>query len=426
MDNARPNTLSQPAAEAHRFSRCPYCQAVFRVRAEKLAVRNGEVRCGACREVFNASRHFVVRDELGRFVAESRSFSETPVTANSADGHGSLDVTDAGTGAVEGNPAATIPTPGDDDSVSPPRPEEGGSPAAASPAEHRPLDEADPGDLSRRVTVSGDRAGHDVGGADDDSGDASPTRSPGGPETEAEAEAGAGARNTAEPDAGEPRSQEPANRTPPAAGNWFNVEADSELERNPFEGGGGRNGEPDADLKPASINMHGVDAYIEDRPNPLAGLFWFIVAVGFVFLLGFQVRTYLVERYAQDEQYRPYLSFFCRIAACELPARRDTYRFAITNTRIDLHPEEPGALRITVKLVNQASFAQPYPDLLLTLTDRVGRVVGRRTFSPDFYLRRNASGVLDSGELGSVEFDLARPHEKAVGFVVDIVRDPGA
>ena len=93
---------------------------------------------------------------------------------------------------------------------------------------------------------------------------------------------------------------------------------------------------------------------------------------------------------------------------------------------IDLHPDEPGALKITVKLVNQATFAQPYPDLQLTLTDRVGRVVGRRSFSPDFYLQRDAANTLDPGELGSVEFDLARPHEKAVGFVVDIVRESGA
>lgn len=174
-------------------------------------------------------------------------------------------------------------------------------------------------------------------------------------------------------------------------------------------------------LKSAAINMNGVDSYIADRPNPLIGFFWFAVCIGFLVLLGLQVKLYHVERYAQDEKYRPYLSLFCRVAQCELPPRRDAYRFTITHTRIDLHPQQPGALRITVKLINQATFAQRYPDLQLTLTDRVGRVVGRRTFSPDFYLGERPGNNLDAGELGSVSFDLARPHEKAVGFVVDVV-----
>ncbi|MBX2867872.1 MAG: zinc-ribbon and DUF3426 domain-containing protein [Acidiferrobacterales bacterium] len=206
---------------------------------------------------------------------------------------------------------------------------------------------------------------------------------------------------------------------------WSDVE-DSLLDHNPFP-------PPDAESvgavpeikvepKPTAINMSGVDEYIVDRPNPLAGFFWFLVSAAFVVLLGLQVKYFFVERFAQNEVYRPYLQVFCSVARCELPPRRDAYRFTITQTRVDLHPQEPGALRITVRLLNQAKFAQPYPELRLTLTDRVGRVVGRRKFHPEFYLPSGAATRLASGELGYVVFDLARPHEKAVGFVVDVVR----
>jgi hypothetical protein len=34
--------------------------------------------------------------------------------------------------------------------------------------------------------------------------------------------------------------------------------------------------------------------------------------------------------------------------------------------------------------------------------------------------------MVGEGELASVLFDLARPHEKAVGFVVEIVTEPVA
>lgn len=212
----------------------------------------------------------------------------------------------------------------------------------------------------------------------------------------------------------------------PVAGNWFNIDPDDTVERNPFEPVEAT-APPDKGCPAQSnISMNGVDAYIADRPNPLAGLVWFIVALGFLFLLGLQVRTYFVDRYAQDERFRPYLSLFCRVAACELPARRDTYSFSITHTRVELHPDVPGALNITVKLVNQAGFSQPYPDLQLTLIDRVGRVIGRRTFSPDSYLGTDEPNLLESGELASVDFDLVQPNEKAVGFVVEIVLESAA
>ena len=171
------------------------------------------------------------------------------------------------------------------------------------------------------------------------------------------------------------------------------------------------------------MTRDGVDEYIKDRANPLASFTWLMVAAGFLFLLSMQIKYFYVEKYAQDDNYRKYLAGFCMIAQCELPARSDPYSFTLTHTKIDLHPAQPGALRVTVKLVNEAGYPQPYPSLQLTLTDRVGRVVGRRSFSPEDYLLESSQNLVGDGELGTVLFDLARPHEKAVGFVIDIVTD---
>jgi predicted Zn finger-like uncharacterized protein len=38
-------------------TRCPHCHTLFRVGAEQLRSRNGMVRCGSCRQVFNAVGH---------------------------------------------------------------------------------------------------------------------------------------------------------------------------------------------------------------------------------------------------------------------------------------------------------------------------------------------------------------------------------
>jgi len=41
------------------ITRCPFCQTHFRVRAEQLAARAGQVRCGKCKQVFDALEHLV-------------------------------------------------------------------------------------------------------------------------------------------------------------------------------------------------------------------------------------------------------------------------------------------------------------------------------------------------------------------------------
>ena len=166
------------------------------------------------------------------------------------------------------------------------------------------------------------------------------------------------------------------------------------------------------------INLNGA---LAPRTVPLSRLLWSVAALGLLVVLGWQVKYAYTEKYAQHQEYGPFLTAGCELFNCALPARTDSSRLTLTHTRIDLHPFAPGAIRITVKLVNEAVFAQPYPDLQVTLTDWNGRVVGRRTFPPGRYFAEGQPETLGSGELGVMLFDIARPHEKAVGFEVNIV-----
>src|SRR5512137_640151 len=42
-----------------KFTRCPECRTVFRVTAEQLALRDGQVRCGHCRATFDGVEELV-------------------------------------------------------------------------------------------------------------------------------------------------------------------------------------------------------------------------------------------------------------------------------------------------------------------------------------------------------------------------------
>ncbi|OXH86019.1 hypothetical protein CA831_25380, partial [Burkholderia multivorans] len=40
-------------------TRCPHCETVFRLQPEQLSLHQGLVRCGHCRQVFNAAQSLV-------------------------------------------------------------------------------------------------------------------------------------------------------------------------------------------------------------------------------------------------------------------------------------------------------------------------------------------------------------------------------
>ena len=54
-------------------ARCPHCRALFRVVADQLKVRGGMVRCGECRQVFDAigSLSYVDNQVMAREQAEA-------------------------------------------------------------------------------------------------------------------------------------------------------------------------------------------------------------------------------------------------------------------------------------------------------------------------------------------------------------------
>ena len=48
-----------PTMTEEKFTRCPGCRTVFRVTDAQLALRDGQVRCGHCRTVFDGPEHLI-------------------------------------------------------------------------------------------------------------------------------------------------------------------------------------------------------------------------------------------------------------------------------------------------------------------------------------------------------------------------------
>ena len=409
-----------------RYCGCPYCEAIFKLPENTFQHRGGIVRCGACREVFDSSMNLVIRSN-GKFIpvatvppiVESRSDQKEPrervsqkpnephaQNSNSFDSeqavtrHAEADIeTSINTGETQRQPERLevtrelhtddLKNPFDESTVSPKREvktAENGKANTKKAPSFSPLN-LDQSDSDQFIDELSESISHRL-----DSRISSGSESP--PLMD-------------DVDSERNMNLVTAQVTPQYDSKLsVNSEMDSSvLEESQFSG----------------MRRERAEQYIRDRRNPLFSVLWFLVAAGFLFLLSVQVKYFLVDEYAQDDKYRGYLSLFCQVASCDLPAKRDPFKFTLTHTKIDLHPTQPDAIRVTVKLINEAEFSQPYPDLQLTLTDRDGRVVGRRTFPPKLYLSGNSGKMLGKGELASILFDLSHPHEKAVGFVIDIV-----
>lgn len=140
-----------------------------------------------------------------------------------------------------------------------------------------------------------------------------------------------------------------------------------------------------------------------------------IIALLLVFVLqyGYFMRDDLVK-YAQ---LRPWLEHMCRLLDCRVPPRRDLSQFTILDRQVIEDPDEPGALLVDVTIENNASFAQPYPILQLTLSDMNGRVVARGHFTHRQYLiHKPALDDMPPGKPVKAHLEIVDPSKNATNF----------
>lgn len=126
-----------------------------------------------------------------------------------------------------------------------------------------------------------------------------------------------------------------------------------------------------------------------------------------------QVLWFQFDRWAVDLRIRPVYSTICGVLGCELPVLRDVEAMVARNLVVRSHPDVADALLVNAVIVNQAPFAQPFPNLALRFTTLNGNLVAGREFRPDEYLAGELLGAADIPRNVPVHVELA-------------IEDPGA
>lgn len=123
---------------------------------------------------------------------------------------------------------------------------------------------------------------------------------------------------------------------------------------------------------------------------------------------------------AADPVWRPRIIALCDVLRCDVPAWREPGALHVTSREIRPHPSAPGVLMVTATFRNDAAFAQPWPQLQLSLTNLDGDSFGLRRFSPREYLGSDpATPLIGAAQSATVTLEIVDPGRRAVAFGLD-------
>lgn len=377
------------------LTRCPACTTTFRISSEQMRARQGMVRCGRCKTVFNAMDGLV--DESAPPDALT-----VPAEAAAAPDVESLPADLAASDPFAFNPPTDAdlatdhpPTPAEDTSERP----SGTEPEAqfASDASATETDSADdalevdlpPSDApvaTERIGVPVSWSGAAPFPLIREDHDRTPAPVPRDDVSHAPADE---AHDNAKPSVIFERVE--------AHLSWHRQPAGDASAAIPTEGSSTttrddlpvdeREVDTDADTDTnADASAGAATAARRIRPAIVA---WSLLGV--VALLGMMAQGVYLFRSDIAREWpgtRPWLTQTCARLGCKVPLGHDIDLISIDTSEMRPDPEHKSGLLLNVTLRNRAGFVQDYPNLELTLTDAQDAALLRRVFEPQEFLPR--------------------------------------
>jgi predicted Zn finger-like uncharacterized protein len=151
-----------------------------------------------------------------------------------------------------------------------------------------------------------------------------------------------------------------------------------------------------------------------DRVDSRASLWWLVLAA---LAIGCAAALYARDDIARSNLPEPVRAAFCSVTGCELPVGTDLAELELLRQKVYSHASIDNALVVSVDVVNNAHFPQPYPVLSITMANSSGEAVAERDFQPADYLE-NYTGeeTLAAGKPTRINIDIVDPGEDAQSF----------
>ncbi len=153
---------------------------------------------------------------------------------------------------------------------------------------------------------------------------------------------------------------------------------------------------------------------------------WSLSSLLGLLALSVQIIYFYSTELGRDPDLRPHVLRVCKYLGCWIKPQVDAGLIELTKTRVSPHPRYANVLRLRANLINRASFSQAYPLMEVSLSNRDGKLVGRRTYRPDEYLRKkkNLPQNMIPNVIVHAKLEITSPNRRADGFEIRLIADP--
>jgi predicted Zn finger-like uncharacterized protein len=375
---------------------CPHCKTVFKVSDEHLKVAEGYVRCGICKEVFNAlekDQPAAPKDPVAdsALAQPTESPVEQSLIADNA-------APNAAAAAAEATPEQSskdvaekpliTPQPIIQQTVSPQpinRAKETPVKAAAQPVD---IAQADMFAAPSKTSASGLKPAHaaeaEKMGAINSAADFS-AKPPRPEKPDEQASAGKATNNAPGQPAAivAPKAARPTASTVTTAVTKNITYEINEASGNSLFDGVQSKLIPDEYRIPELHNTYSIWQDIA----------WSLAILALTASLFAEYTWFNRNELISNPQLRPLVTQLCVIANCNAMALRKPAEIEMTTRNIYSHPNVRNALMVSGTLLNHAEFEQPYPNILIDFSDVRGEVIASRVFTPEDYLQIKATSL---------------------------------
>ena len=193
----------------------------------------------------------------------------------------------------------------------------------------------------------------------------------------------------------------------PSLDNLDDLEAD-EKSNDPYIGNTNTTSQPDI-IEAYDVDQINAPIYIDDlitnpkfdKPKTKVNVWLMLFGLILAILAGIQSVYYLRTSISADyPQFKPYLVQACAALKCEIDLPKNLDFFALDDSDMQEDYAHKNVIKFSSLLINNAPYAQAYPNIELTLTDTADQPVLRRLIKPSEYLasNTNADAGIDSRE----------------------------
>lgn len=163
---------------------------------------------------------------------------------------------------------------------------------------------------------------------------------------------------------------------------------------------------------------------LKPRTGAWRGKQWtiFLLLLTSIVVLFMQLLYFTSSELSLDERYRPTLEVACGLLGCPIAEQRNINLIQSNALVVQKHPNRKDALQLDMVLTNRATFAQPFPGLLLQFEGLQGQITAQRKFTPEEYLLGALASIslMEPEQPYRIKLEIFSPDSTAISYSLTV------